>query len=335
MKKNLLVFALFYFSICAVYAQIPRKKVVFECGTGTWCGACPPAQIGLHDLINNGKNAAVIDYHYMDSYNIPDASARISYYGINAYPTSVVDGTKHLDGGGNNVYSVLLPNYDTAIAKLSPVDILISIDYISSATYTAHLKVIKKQAIVPAFTLQTALTQSNISEVWYGQPTVEFVLRKMYPSSAGTAVSFISSDTFSFDIPIVINIGTWGGSIINGDFEFTAFVQESNKKIDQGDKVNFNNLTVDVNNLNKETPDFRIYPNPSSEKCRIAANFDSEKNVIVKIFNMLGDELISENIGKTRYGNIYEINTSNLAEGMYIMSIIADSELIVRKLDIK
>ena len=131
MKKTLLTLvALFAFAL-AFSQAVQRNQVVMEIGTGTGCPYCPGAAMGAHDLLNNGCQVAVIEYHSYNSgdpFNNPAAAARTSYYGITGYPTAYFDGTLNYVGGSNtaSMYAYYLPLYNQRYAVLSPLPINIS-----------------------------------------------------------------------------------------------------------------------------------------------------------------------------------------------------------------
>ena len=52
---------------------------------GTWCPYCPGAAMGADDLIANGYNVAVVEYHNGDSYTNTASDARNNYYRITSY----------------------------------------------------------------------------------------------------------------------------------------------------------------------------------------------------------------------------------------------------------
>ena len=69
--------------------QVPREMVVLEIGTGTWCQYCPGSAMGADDLIENGFDVAVIEYHSGDEYQTTQSQARVNYYNITGFPTAV------------------------------------------------------------------------------------------------------------------------------------------------------------------------------------------------------------------------------------------------------
>ena len=62
MKKTILLFTM-VFGMMALFGQTTRENVVVEIATGTWCQYCPGAAMGADDLISNGHDVAVIEYH--------------------------------------------------------------------------------------------------------------------------------------------------------------------------------------------------------------------------------------------------------------------------------
>ena len=91
MKRFSLILAVVLTTVF-VYAQVPRNKVVQEIGTGTWCTYCPGAAMGADDLVANGCQVAVIEYHNGDAFTNTASDARNAYYSISGYPTAHFDG---------------------------------------------------------------------------------------------------------------------------------------------------------------------------------------------------------------------------------------------------
>jgi len=78
--KKIIIF-LFLVSGVLVYSQqVDRQTVVVEVGTGTWCSACPAVVEIIHNLIDDGANIAVVEYHISDSYQNAGSSLRETYY---------------------------------------------------------------------------------------------------------------------------------------------------------------------------------------------------------------------------------------------------------------
>ena len=85
------------------------------------------------------------------------------------------------------------------------------------------------------------------------------------------------------------------------------------------------NCTIGINELGKEIPGFKIYPNPANEYS-IVRN-DLEKNESLEVFNLLG-----ESIYKTTFSGSVIINTKTWEAGIYfVRSNGVSKKLIIAK----
>ena len=222
MKKIFLSFLMFA-SLATVIAQsVPRTMVVLEVGTGTWCTYCPGAAMGADDLLENGKQVAVVENHNGDTYANNYSNARNSLYSISGYPTATFDGTTAVVGGNHStsMYPNYLPKYNAAIAILSPVSMSMEVSNVG-LDYTVTVTMTKVDAITAVnLKLDFAVTQSNITQNWQGQTHLEHVSRLMVPDQNGTPVSFATGDVqtvvLTFSLPAALPVE---------DCEFVAWLQ--------------------------------------------------------------------------------------------------------------
>jgi len=88
------------------------------------------------------------------------------------------------------------------------------------------------------------------------------------------------------------------------------------------DKVGLTNLGV-----NKENDLFtvsKVYPNPANSNLNIMLNLKQASAVSVKLFNVLGSEMESQNYTTVPFGNSrLELNVNQLPAGVYMCNIIA------------
>jgi hypothetical protein len=215
--------------------QVDRDMVVLEIVTGTWCGYCPGAAMGAEDLVANGKNVAVIEYHDMDEYTNPYGVTRKAYYGILGLPTAEFDGTIEEIGGSHDesLYPIYLPIYEQRIAVPSPFTIDIEGTNSGLSEYEINITVTKVATVGSTdLTLHLVLTESEIPEEWQNQDELNYVERSMCPDQYGTALDFSSNDVNE----VTLNF-TMDPSWVNEHCEVVAFVQDnSTKEILQGSK---------------------------------------------------------------------------------------------------
>ncbi len=246
MKKTLLTFVALFLVVFAFSQAVQRNMVIMEIGTGTGCPYCPGAAMGAHDLLTNGANVAVIEYHNYNPSSDPfynaAAGTRCGYYGITGYPTAYFDGTVNYVGGSSSVsmYPQYLPLYTQQYAVLSPLTIDIS-GYNSGNNYTITLT-ITKVAAVPGTSLKAhlVLTESGIAYSWQGQSEINDTERLMVPGATGTDISFASGNT----VVLTLNFAKDPGWVTN-NCELIAFVQDqSTKTIYNGAKKALNALAL-------------------------------------------------------------------------------------------
>ena len=243
MKKYLLLIAVFSITFTTQAQTISRDKVIVEIGTGTWCQYCPGAALGADDLIANGKQVAIIEYHGpsgSDSYANTYSVARNSYYAISGYPTAWFDGGNAVVGGDHTIsmYSYYLPKYNQRIAINSYFTITL---YGNNTGNNYNIAVVVEKVRNYTGTnpvLQFALTQSNIPYSWQGMSELNYVERLMVPNQNGTALNFSSGNVNVISLTFTKN-ASWP----EDDCELVAFVQNNTtKEVLQGTKSALNTL---------------------------------------------------------------------------------------------
>lgn len=274
MNKTILTLLLLLGLMTALVA-VPRNLVVVEVGTGTWCGYCPGAAMGCHDLLNNGHAVAIVKNHNGDSYANTYSNARNSFYGITGYPTANFDGQNPSVGGSSSssMYSNYLPKVNARLAVPSHY----TISAVGSSTgnqYTVMVTVTKPEADTNTnVKLHAVLTESNIPQVWFNQTTVENVNRLMVPDQNGTAINLNTGEQTTVTLNFTTN-ANW--NLANCEMVF--FLQNmttSSKEILQGVKYSLASL-VGAYPLSHETLDFPdMYVNGTATIPVTIVNFGS------------------------------------------------------------
>ncbi len=209
-----------------------RQKMMLEIATGTWCQFCPGAAMGAEDLVANGKDVAVVEYHNQDPYVNAASNARNEYYMVPGYPTATFDGQRQIDYGNhsNSLYSTYLPIYEDAITKMSPFYISMTgaISDTDTSILNVNVNVIRFGRILPdePLVLHFAVTESDIACIWQGQTEVSFVERAMTPDENGTDLNIANVESQS--IPLTTTLGAaWNV----GNLEVVAFIQNPITKV--------------------------------------------------------------------------------------------------------
>ena len=191
--------------------------------------------MGAADLIANGKDVAVIDYHTGDVYDNSYGLSRLSYYGLTGTPTAWFDGGIPVVGGNHttSMYGNYLPKYNARKAIQS--SFTIDVEGSNSGLINYELNItIEKVATTTAtnLALHVVVTESDIQQTWQGQTELHHVERLMAPNQNGTPLDFSGSDILEKTVSFNMD-PSW----VTENCEVVIFVQNmSTKEVQQGIK---------------------------------------------------------------------------------------------------
>ncbi len=303
----------------------PREEVILEIGTGTWCQYCPGAAMGAEDLVDNGHQVGVVEYHSGDSYENGYAGDRIDYYGISGFPTAVFDGVVYVVGGSHDqsMYSTYLPIYNSRIVINSAfsMDITGGInrddDYAVQVHITRHAPVRSDEMV-----LHLALTESGIPENWQGQDHLDYVERLMTPDAEGTALDLANEEEWELEFTVNSN---W----VTEECELVAFIQDlTTKEVQQGIKIMLTELDTQSASGSPQLPRSTSlgtnYPNPFNPSTSITYTLARPGSVSLTVYNTLG-ELMATLVNEEQTGGTYNVafDAGNLPSGIYIYRLTA------------
>lgn len=221
--------------------QVDRERVIVEIATGTWCGYCPGAAMGADDLVANGCEVAVIEYHNGDAFANAASNHRNSYYSVSGYPTAHFDGVLESVGGSatSSMYGTYLPLYQQRIAIPCDYEAEIYGQNTGGQNYDVTVVIDLVDGTPPSnLTAHLVLTESEIPYAWQNQTELNFVCRAMYPDHFGTPVNFAGGTQMVINYTFTID-ASWDTQHI----ELVAFMQdETTKEILQGSMVPIDNL---------------------------------------------------------------------------------------------
>ncbi len=305
---------------------VPRNLVVVEVASGTWCSLCQGAAMACHDLLANGDPVAIVKHHNSDSYANDYSTARNIFYAVEGYPTAHFDGVNRHQGGSAlySQYPIYLPKVNARLAIPSHFTINASG---AQAGNQFQFAVTISQPEADTNTnikLHAVLTESNISQIWYNQTTVDNVNRLMSPDQNGTPINLDTGGSTTVNVSFAPN-AAW--EIDNCEAVF--FLQNmTSKEILQAVKYSLAELVGDypVSHDNLAFPD--VYVNGTATIAITITNFlTTPASGIIAIdnaafasnlssFTVPGDSSINANISFTptaaqAYNGIMTI-TSNL-----------------------
>jgi hypothetical protein len=104
------------------------------------------------------------------------------------------------------------------------------------------------------------------------------------------------------------------------------------KQIDNDGRFEYSKV-IEVENVPNEFGLNQNYPNPFNPSTKIRYQIPNESKVVIKIYNILGSEVM-ELLNEKKDSGIYEVefNAENLSSGTYIYRIVADNFVQTRKM---
>ncbi len=214
---------LFAFSLNA--QQVERNMVVLEIATGTWCYYCPGAAMGAEDLIANGKDVAVIEYHNGDTYTNAFGNSRNNYNSVGGIPDAHFDGVLTVVGGNHttSLYPQYLPKYNQRKAIMSSFTINVVGETAGFSDYFTEITLEKVAASSASnLKLHVVVTESEIEENWQGMTELHYIERLMAPDQYGTAIDFSANDTQIVNVDFSID-DSW----VYEHCELVVFLQDN------------------------------------------------------------------------------------------------------------
>lgn len=185
--------------------QIPKKLVLVEKWSGTWCYPCTGAARAMEQMDSENRQVALISYQIekdetqKEKFETEEGISRAEYYGgVDSYPTTRFDGVSIYKGGSmyGNIYPAIFPIYDEALSKMTSFDLsVISLDRENITDFVSKVEVHKVASYdSDKLRLRFAIVEKMVPEMWNGMSELHYVQRDMYPDAAGTEVDFSKGD---------------------------------------------------------------------------------------------------------------------------------------------
>ncbi len=350
--KILLIFIIgfFFFNIQSSYSE-PRR-VLIELATGTWCGYCPCGDSILeYQCLPLYPQTIVIAYHGpangTDPFSFFNGNGIITQLEYWGFPLTIFDRAM----GTPMDYDYKWP--DTLIAR-----------YTRSPNTVINLSVVSKNdnpatreltATVSATALQNLYSKYNINfviienNVVYAQTAYTgcnggpnyvhyWIVRNMVNGSSGDSLStsvWTQNQTITKTFSTTIN-SSW----VADNCELVAFVYRDSTTllrsiVEQSIKKSVTAPLGITGNF--DTPaGYRLdqnYPNPFNPVTRITYSVPKKENISLKIYDVLGNEVLNVYTGMGKPGTYNaEINGTLLPSGVYFYTLKSVNYVATKKM---
>jgi hypothetical protein len=83
-----------------------------------------------------------------------------------------------------------------------------------------------------------------------------------------------------------------------------------------------------------ELPQVNLYPNPAHDKLNVEFRSEHDSKVVITIYNIIGNKVSFTENSVAEGVNVIDVNTSTLANGIYILEMENNGEIIRKKFSI-
>jgi len=324
-----------------------QRMVLMEEFTQASCGPCAAANPAYNNLLNN-NTSKVVSIKYQTNWpgvdpmnaQYPSAvSSRVNYYGLNSVPYAVMDGaavsgSSYLGYPGNltqtkinNEYAVPSP-FDITVAYYFDSDmdsIFITATITATQSFTA-VNYLRAHIVMLEQEINFANPPGSNGETdFYG------VCRKMFPSASGNALplTWAAGDDSVFHIAAAIPSYIYD---VN-EIAVVCFVQDNgNKEVKQSA---ITTSPVGIHTYTSAPSSINLFPNPASEQVTIQFTQKQSSEVVVNIYNAVGELVSTQNKGLYSAGEQQiSLSIEMLASGMYSVELISDEQKSVSRLNV-
>ncbi len=360
------------FTIATAVTPAPGKVVVGEEATGTWCQWCPRGAVFMDLMTQKYDDFyAGIAIHNSDPMTDSAYDAAMGDY-ITGYPSALVDRGATIDPSDIEqdfltrilvAPKVLITNGATYNSSTRALKVSIKSDWQMGVVGTNY----KLACVLTEDSLHgttSSWAQSNAyagngngpmggfellsNPVPASQMNYNHVARFIYPNWDGAAAygatvnaNDIVIDNFTFVLP-----AGWDANQIH-IISMVIFNDGSTHYIDNAGTTTIAQAVANgflsgtdlggigtVNGITFFDPsqEISLYPNPSTDQAFVKLNLQSAADVILSVYNVSGSLLHSKNYGTMSAGNILPINTSMLAQGIYVIEVSLNGKKQILKL---
>jgi len=342
------------------FSFLPERKMVIEEGTGTWCGWCPRGAVALDQISIDFPDEVIgIAVHNGDPMVVPEYDDAVGFSG---YPSCHVDRTILNTGIGpgavENYYIDRIANIDN-----TPEATVAHATIVSNGTSSLQVDIETTIAfpLEGDYRFMVVLTEDGVTGT-----TPDFAQANYYsgggvgpmggyenlpdPVPASDMVYnhvargiFGTYDGEAGSLPNVLEIGETYTHTFNIDNLDTLGIDDPSKlhvitmmldsesgRIINATSSGFLEGTVSIEDL-PIIEDIKLYPNPSQGASMLKIDLDQKTDVSIQILDLNGRLMTSKSYGSQNGSMIYPILPEADWNGLYLIQIELDNQLITKK----
>jgi hypothetical protein len=350
MKKILLFGSVLMMAGTSLNAQ--TRNCLIEEFTSSTCPPCKAFNLWFDPLLITekanvvGSNLVVVKYQ-MDfpspgndvSFNA-DCDVRAGYYHSGSWgiPTHRTNGPK---GTGNNSSSM---TSEIASCKGGTSNYEITGKYTVKANDSIYMDIVVKPTAAASgnFKVHVLTAEKHYQNPGNTTGQLEYyhVMRKMYPSSAGTAVTaWVANTPQTFKFADKVNVTTvtqnsskfWNSP---KESNIVVFVQDEATKNIMQSQVIAPSWATDVKDAENNVANVMVYPNPATDRVYVMFTVAETTEVSLTVVDMMGRVVESRPAQKAFGSSQFAINTEAYANGTYTVIMQSASGKITERFSV-
>lgn len=313
-----------------------QRLPLHEVFSSSTCGPCVAGNLNLKNVFAANQNKYTLIKYQMswpgsgDPYYTAEGGTRRSFYNVNSVPSLFVDGNTFSPTSYNSAN--LNTNYNVpAGIEISATHSIIgqTVEITVNINPLQDYPVLYNRAYIGIVENKTTGNKTTNGETEFYN-----VMKKMLPNAVGKSLGALTANspvtfTLSYTFPANNTVEEFY------DLSCVVWVQNtSTKEVLQSAWSTQTAGLTDKNNSNNGI--IGLFPNPATTKTYIKYQLESSKDVNISIFNIVGQEVISKNLGIVKNGIQTEtIDCSELYNGLYILKLKIGDSIYTRKINIE
>ncbi len=350
------------------YAFLPKKRLLMEEATGTWCGWCVRGSLYMDSVWKTYPNdISVIAVHNQDPMTVTAYDAYVGTM-VSGYPNMLVD-RRINDVDPSDAFN----QYNSEHTSFGFAEMMLGTINATSTTFSVPVNVRAATDLNGDYRLVLVLTEDGVQNAaapagsnWeqhnyysgqansgsYALPTsstfgdfhalanpipagqihYDFVARSITPSVSGTAGVLPSTmtvnNTYSATLTATLD-PSWNQS------RMRAVVMLLNNATGAVMNTVNSTLPLGVSNVSAGISKFSVYPNPTNDAASASIQLDAASKVTVEMFDVLGRKIASLPEVKLPAGeHTVQLPLSNLASGLYNVKITTEKGSVTERLSV-
>lgn len=371
MKK--ITLSLFVLSAVVAQAQLPvsqtagKKNALIEEFTGIHCGYCPDGH-KISDQITSGDPTHVFSVNvHAGSYAAPssgeidmrttDGTAILAIPGmlVSGFPAGDVNRAPCTSPQQSGGLAMSRGSWSAAVNTIKNQNAYVNIAgaatlNTSTRVLTVNIEAYYTAAGPSANYLTVMLKQDAILGTQSGGSTYypammvgsqykhNHALRDVLTTGStgevmgSTAMGYKFTKTITYTVPATIG----NVAVTLANLDIVAFVSETGgKNIINVCKVPITTGTTSTNEISDIVNNVSVFPNPATSNATVDFNISEANNVSVAVSNMVGQTVLTENLGQLNAGqHNYLLDVANLNSGLYLLTITAGESKITKQVSV-